>query len=367
MSRNRRIFYAVAIPLLSFSVLTSGFLIYDTMTGSKSLASTLRVIGFCPAGEENLVGATGATGAKGETGTAGALGPQGIMGACQAPMNLAALAANLVPAQDNTFSLGTAKLRWKDVQVGPGTIYLEDKQTGKQVGLTVDAGTLLLDNVESLRLGNIRITKNGIESLISGEDIRIGNISDRGYLSVANGIKFPDGSIFTTAPKDGAAGIDGSQGAAGSNGSQGATGSAGSTGASGAQGIQGVQGTSGNSFTIKGHYATYELFTAGAGSAAGQIGDAYFIDSNGALMVYGESAWFDSGRLIGPQGIQGVQGPKGDTGATGSPGAPGTLDPWGKQFVCVVNSGAKRAMYWGTCSSQGLTGTEYWILATFPK
>jgi len=373
MSRKRKIFYAVAIPLLSFSVITSGFLIYDTMTGSKSLASTLRVIGFCPAGEENLVGATGATGAtgttgaKGETGTAGALGPQGILGACQAPMNLAALAANLVPAEDNTFSLGTESLRWKDIQVGPGTIYLEDKQTGNQVGLTVDAGTLLLDNVENLRLGNIRITKNGIESLISGDDIRIGNISDSGYLSVANGIKFPDGSIFTTAPKDGEPGLTGSQGEPGLTGSQGTTGATGSTGATGGQGIQGVQGASGNSFTIKGHYATYELFTAGAGSTTGRIGDAYFIDSNGALMVYGESAWFDSGRLIGPQGIQGLQGPKGDAGATGPAGAPATLDPWGKQFVCVVSTGKKNSMYWGTCSSQGLTGTEYWILATFPK
>jgi len=358
MSRKKQIFIALISPLLTFSVLTSGFLIYDTMTGSRSLASTLRVIGFCPAGEENLVGATGASGAKGDTGVAGSVGPQGATGACQAPMNLAALAANLIPSKDNTFSLGTAKLRWKDIQVGPGTIYLEDKVTGQQVGLTVDAGTLLLDKVENLRLGNIRITKDGIESLISGQDIRIGNITDRGYLSVANGIKFPDGSIFTVAPKDGAPG---------SNGAQGATGPAGSAGASGAQGVQGVQGASGNSFTIKGHYATYELFTAGAGASAGQIGDAYFIDSNGALMVYGESAWFDSGRLIGPQGIQGLQGPKGDTGATGPAGAPATLDPWGKQFVCVVTTAKKSSMYWGTCSSQGLTGIEYWILATFPR
>ena len=358
MPKRRQVLFALVIPLVTFSVLTSGFLIYDTMTGSKSLASTLRVIGFCPAGSEDLIGDTGATGAKGETGLTGDVGPQGVMGACQAPMNLASLAANLIPSKDNTFSLGTAKLRWKDIQVGPGTIYLEDKATGRQVGLTVDAGTLLLDKIENLRLGNIRITTDGIESLISGQDIRIGNIADRGYLSVANGIKFPDGSIFTVAPKDGTPG---------SNGSQGATGPAGSTGASGSQGIQGVQGASGNSFTIKGHYATYELFTAGAGAAAGQIGDAYFIDSNGALMVYGESSWFDSGRLIGPQGIQGLQGPKGDTGATGPTGPAATLAPWGKQFVCVVTTAKKNSMYWGTCSSQGLTGTEYWILATFPQ
>ena len=355
MSRKLQILLAIFIPLVAFSAITSGFLIYDTMTGSKSLVSTLRVIGFCPAGEEKLVGATGLTGEKGETGTAGAIGPQGVMGACQAPMNLAALAASLVPSKDNTFSLGTAKLRWKDIQVGPGTIYLEDKATGQQVGLTVDAGTLLLDKVENLRLGNIRITKDGIESLISGQDIRIGNISDRGYLSVANGIKFPDGSIFSVAPKDGA---PGSSGSSGSNGAPGAT---------GPQGIQGVQGSSGNSFTIKGHYSTYESFTAGAGSSPGLTGDAYFLDNNSALMIYGESSWFNSGPLIGQQGIQGNPGVAGPAGPQGPQGPAATLAPWGKQFVCVVSTGPKRAMYWGTCSSQNLTGTEYWILATFPQ
>jgi hypothetical protein len=33
----------------------------------------------------------------------------------------------------------------------------------------------------------------------------------------------------------------------------------------------------------------------------------------------------------------------------------------------VVTTQKKNAMYWGTCASQGLSGTEYWILATFPQ
>ena len=155
---------------------TASFYISDTMTGTPVFANALKVVGFCPAPVATVVGPTGETG---ETGTVGATGPAG---ACQAPMNLSSLAASLVPSKDNSFSLGTSKLRWKDIQVGPGTIYLEDKETGLQVGLTVSAGTLLLDQVENLRLGNIRITKDGIESLIPGQDIRIGNITDRGYL-----------------------------------------------------------------------------------------------------------------------------------------------------------------------------------------
>ena len=53
------------------------------------------------------------------------------------------------------------------------------------------------------------------------------------------GIKFPDGSIFTTKPADG---INGSNGA---NGGGGATGPAGATGANGSAGPQGPQGPQG--------------------------------------------------------------------------------------------------------------------------
>ena len=219
------------------TVINAGFYFAETLSGEPVYANALKVVGFCPAEQATIVGETGV---KGDT---GAIGETGAIGACQAPMNLAALAANLVPAKDNTYSLGTTKLRWKDVQVGPGTIYLEDKETGLQVGLTVSAGTLLLDKVENLRLGNIRITKDGIESLIPGQDIRIGNITDRGYLSVANGIKFPDGSIFTTKPADGINGSNGANGGGGATGPSGASGATGPTGAAGPIGPQGPAGS----------------------------------------------------------------------------------------------------------------------------
>jgi hypothetical protein len=243
------------------TVINAGFYFAETLSGEPVYANALKVVGFCPAEQATIVGETGV---KGDT---GAVGETGALGACQAPMNLATLAANLVPAKDNAYSLGTPKLRWKDVQVGPGTIYLEDKETGLQVGLTVSAGTLLLDKVENLRLGNIRITKDGIESLIPGQDIRIGNITDRGYLSVANGIKFPDGSIFTTKPADG---INGSNGA---NGSGGATGPAGATGANGSAGPQGPQGPQG---------------PAGSGIPEGYVEQAFCADERTQVVTYGE-------------------------------------------------------------------------------
>jgi hypothetical protein len=218
------------ILIFIITVLNAGFYFAETLSGQPVYAKALKVIGFCPAEEVTVIG---------ETGEQGATGATGALGACQAPMNLQSLKASLVPAKDNTYSLGTSKLRWKDIQVGPGTIYLEDKKTGLQVGLTVEGGTLLLDKVENLRLGNIRITKDGIESLIPGQDIRIGNITDRGYLSVANGIKFPDGSIFTTKPSDGVNGANGANGGGGATGPAGATGPQGPIGATGPQGPAG--------------------------------------------------------------------------------------------------------------------------------
>lgn len=258
--------FRIAFELLTFAIAsaTAAFYISDTMTGTPVFANALKVVGFCPAPVATVVGPTG------ETGEVGPVGETGPAGACQAPMNLTALASNLVPSKDNTFSLGTSKLRWKDIQVGPGTIYLEDKKTGLQVGLTVSAGTLLLDQVESLRLGNIRITKDGIESLIPGQDIRIGNIGNQGFLSVANGIKFSDNSIFTTAPKDGV------NGAAGSTG---ATGAAGPQGIQGLQGLKGDKGDTGATGTI-GDVQSFDSVWSGTGLApAGRIGNGTYLKS----------------------------------------------------------------------------------------
>jgi hypothetical protein len=93
----------------------------------------------------------------------------------------------------------------------------------------------------------------------------------------------------------------------------------GDTGPQGPQGIQGIQGPSGNSFTLKGSYPTLTAFNAGSGSYPGSIGDAWLLDSDGSLMVYGTYGWFDSGDIMGPQGIQGPQGEPGLDGLDGDP------------------------------------------------
>lgn len=305
-------FFKHAIIAFTFLIASLNFTFYliETMTGKPVLANSLKVLGFCPAvptpfqkveskapsaisgtnkgeteetgtqgapgtpgqtratgpqGEKGDKGETGATGPQGEAGATGATGPAGSSSGggtvCAAPIDLFALPGDLIPAVDNLYSLGNSTNRWKGLQLGPGTLYIEDVTTGLQAGITVDSGTLLLDGTDSLRIGNIRLTKKGIESVLSDQDITFGNLGDRGYALFANGIKFPDGTIQTTAMLQGIkgdtgekgdtglqgikgdTGAQGPQGLIGNTGPAGAPGSTGATGAQGPQGIQGIPGT----------------------------------------------------------------------------------------------------------------------------
>jgi hypothetical protein len=103
-------------------------------------------------------------------------------------------------------------------------LFIEDPETGNQVAITVNDGSLLLDGADSLRIGNIRLTAAGIESILSDQDITIGNLGDTGDLVLARGLRFPDGTIQTSA---GGAGAVGPQGPAGPQGPQGEPGSVG--------------------------------------------------------------------------------------------------------------------------------------------
>ena len=371
-------------------------------------------------------GTNGTNGANGETGTAGSTGAKGATGACGptgatgAAAQWSAVSEDVVPTQDNVFSLGTADKRWKSLQLGPGTLYIQDQITGAQAGLTVKSGALLLDGTDSLRIGNIQLTATGLKTLTPNTNLTIGDIGGSGSVKLQSPLEFPDGTKQITAMLNGLTGPQGAQGpqgpqgipgAAGAKGDIGLTGPQGAQGVPGIQGLQGVagvqgaQGVAGVGVTMKGSYATMASFIAAA--LVGNPGDAWIITSDGSLMVWNAttSSWNDAGDIQGPQGLQGpqgaqgpqgiqglqgvkgdtglqglqglqgIQGPKGetgtagakgDTGATGPQGIPGSIAPYGKQYVCVVTTGSKKAMYWGTCSSNGLSGSEYYILATFP-
>ena len=116
-------------------------------------------------------------------------------------------------------------------------------------------------------------------------------------------------------------------GQVGPQGPQGIQGFQGVQGIQGAQGIQGntgAQGTAGNSITLLGSVADLTAFLAGPGASPGaNIGDAWILLSDGSLMTWNGTIWFDAGDIKGPQGDQGIQGIQGLPGPQGIQGVPG--------------------------------------------
>ena len=117
-------------------------------------------------------------------------------------INASSLAGNLIPSADNQYVLGSTTARWKSLQLGPGTLYIEDQASGKQAQITVKSGALEIDGASSLKIGSAQLT--------------------------AKGLVFPDGTLQTTAQLVGPKGEKGDTGMSG-----------------GPQGLPGPSGTSG--------------------------------------------------------------------------------------------------------------------------
>lgn len=235
--------------VILIALANAGFYVAETMTGKPIFANTLKVLGFCPSPKITLSAQEPSTTDKDKADEDKAdkdnTDEPVLETTCTAPINLYSLPGDLIPSKDNLFSLGSEKLRWKELQLGPGTLFIEDTTTGLQAGISVNGGALLIDGADSLRIGNLRLTKSGLESIITGQDITIGNLNDRGLLAVANGIRFPDGTVQSSAIIQGLKGETGATGPAGPQGAQGAQGPAGAQGAAGPQGLAGSAGGSG--------------------------------------------------------------------------------------------------------------------------
>ena len=75
-----------------------------------------------------------------------------------AGINLLAIGSNIVPAVDNTYSLGNASLRWQSISIGGGTIFITDSGNNNQVALTVNNGVFNIDGIAQAQLPNIKVT-----------------------------------------------------------------------------------------------------------------------------------------------------------------------------------------------------------------
>ncbi len=183
MKTKQTTFNSISVVALVLALLLSGYFLSKPLwSDDDSLTEQLEVLGYCPPGETwNQAAAEESNGTNDNGASSTDSDP------CTPLMQTT---GDLIPSADNVYTLGTSVFRWKSLQLGPGTLFIQDAGTGKQAGLSVEDGVLLIDGADSLRIGNVRLTATGIRSILSSQDITIGAAGDTGFLSVANGIKF---------------------------------------------------------------------------------------------------------------------------------------------------------------------------------
>lgn len=104
-------------------------------------------------------------------------------------VNFLEFPSDIIPITNNTYSLGSPTHRWQEVYVGPGSLYIEDAETGENVEVTISDGVINLDGTpissaasitaDSVTLGT-HTTGSYVQSLIAGTGITLSNNSGEG-------------------------------------------------------------------------------------------------------------------------------------------------------------------------------------------
>ena len=232
---------------------------------------------------------------------------------------LATISQSLIPAKNNTYSLGNPTNKWKDIYVSTASIYFDNYPLTVNVTnnipklnffssslVTVPIGSntntssyaikaLTASYVSGGGVGSSGTSGNSGSSGTSGNSGSSGTSGNNGSsgTSGANGTSGSSGTS-ATAGSSGSTGTSGSSGQSGSSGSSGATGTSGSSGATGASGSSGTSGggaslSTGSLYPITSSWsrrsltASYALNASGGGSSLA-VGQTFV--SNGSQTVY---------------------------------------------------------------------------------
>jgi hypothetical protein len=232
---------------------------------------------------------------------------------------LSTISQSLIPAKNNTYSLGNPTNKWKDIYVSTASIYFDNYPLTVNVTnnipklnffssslVTVPIGSntntssyaikaLTASYVSGGGVGSSGTSGNSGSSGTSGNSGSSGTSGNNGSsgTSGANGTSGSSGTS-ATAGSSGSTGTSGSSGQSGSSGSSGATGTSGSSGATGASGSSGTSGggaslSTGSLYPITSSWshrsltASYALNASGGGSSLA-VGQTFV--SNGSQTVY---------------------------------------------------------------------------------
>jgi hypothetical protein len=81
---------------------------------------------------------------------------------------------NILPIATNVSSLGSPTRRWKELFLGPGTLYVQDETLGSDIGIGARDGDLYIQNSKGLTVGEFTFRDNVIKIADSTRDIEFG-------------------------------------------------------------------------------------------------------------------------------------------------------------------------------------------------
>ena len=97
---------------------------------------------------------------------------------------------DIIPALDNNIDLGNADHRFANLYLGTQGLFLADTITDANINIVATDGTLYLNGVQNLRLGNLAIRDTTLTSATNDLDISIGATDDTGFFYVKRKAQF---------------------------------------------------------------------------------------------------------------------------------------------------------------------------------
>jgi collagen type VII alpha len=263
-----------------------------------------------PTGPTGATGATGASGAQGDPGLRGATGATGATGS-------ASTIAGPTGAQGPTGATGA-----NSTVPGPKGDTGDTGPTGPGITGPTGASGASFAGVTStsnltIGLGTQNFVVNKVDAFQTGTRSRLA--------SSAQPAQYMEGVITFIAGTSITMSIDKINGLGNTYASWNLILGAGEVGPTGATGPQGV------SIRLLGSVATSLLLPM----TGNQLNDAYIVEQDGDIWIWGGSSWSSAGQIVGPTGATGatgasITGPTGSTGPTGADSTvPGPTGPTG--------------------------------------
>ena len=111
-------------------------------------------------------------------------------------LNTTGISGNIIPSEDNAYTLGNPTNRWKSIHIGPGTLYITDRTLGTNAELTVDNGVLQINGANQLQVGQLKFVDNTIESTTGNVDIQIGLVDSTADVKINRNTVLAAGKTF---------------------------------------------------------------------------------------------------------------------------------------------------------------------------